>query len=455
MNTSKQAGEAANHPDGAAPAAAAPGPGASLDDWLHLLEVRHPQAVDMGLERVAAVRRKMDIAFRGPVISVAGTNGKGSTCAMLESILLRAGYKVGLYVKPHFLHFNERARLGGVPVGDAALIAAFQTVEAARGDISLTYFEFTTLAIIQLMADADLDVTILEVGLGGRLDAVNVIDADVAIVTSIDIDHSAYLGNTRDAIAFEKAGIFRAGKTAICSDPVPPQSLIDHAEAIGADLWLMGRDFNYTGDKQQWSYGGRTQRRNSLGYPSLRGANQLLNACAALAALEALRYELPVGAQEVRTGLVMVDLPGRFQVMPGQPLVVLDVAHNPHAAAALAQNLGNMGFHPYTYAVFGAMADKDIDGILAQMKGCVDHWCVTDLPLPRAAGAAELKAKLLEAGVTPEFASDAACTIETFDSPGAAYANAYRRAGENDRIVVFGSFLTVAGVMEARKSGLH
>jgi dihydrofolate synthase/folylpolyglutamate synthase len=427
----------------------------TLADWLTLLETRHPQAIDMGLERVAKVRQKMDIAFRGPVISVAGTNGKGSTCAMLESILMRAGYKVGLYIKPHFLHFNERARIGGVPADDATLIAAFQLVEAARGDISLTYFEFTTLAIIKLMADADLDVTILEVGLGGRLDAVNIIDADVAIVTSIDIDHSAYLGNTREAIGFEKAGIFRPGKPAICSDPVPPQSLIDHANAIGADLWLMGRDFNYTGDKQQWNYGGRGQRRNSLAYPSLRGANQLLNASAALAALESLRQVLPIGAQEVRTGLVMVDLPGRFQVMPGQPLVVLDVAHNPHAAAALAQNLGNMGFHPYTYAVFGAMADKDIDGILAQMKEHVDHWCVTDLPLPRAATAQQLKDKLLDAGVVPEFAANAARSIELFANPAQAYANAHQRAGENDRIVVFGSFLTVAAVMEARKSGFH
>jgi dihydrofolate synthase/folylpolyglutamate synthase len=430
---------------------------ATLADWLALLEARHPQAIDMGLERVLKTRQHLEIAFRGPVISVAGTNGKGSTCAMLESILMRAGYRVGLYIKPHFLHFNERARIGGVPVDDATLIAVFQTVETARiaADVSLTYFEFTTLAIVKLLADADLDVNILEVGLGGRLDAVNIIDADVAIVTSIDIDHAAYLGNTREAIGFEKAGIFRAGKTAICSDPVPPQSLIDHANAIGADLWLMGRDFNYTGDKQQWNYGGRGQRRNSLGYPSLRGANQLLNASAALAALEALRHELPVGAQEVRTGLVMVDLPARFQVMPGQPLVVLDVAHNPHAAAALAQNLGNMGFHPYTYAVFGAMADKDIDGILAQMKDHVDHWCVTDLPLPRAASAQQLKEKLLDAGVTPEFASNAERSIELFANPAEAYANALRRAGENDRIVVFGSFLTVAAVMEARKSGFH
>ena len=336
----------------------------TLADWLSTLEALHPKAIDMGLERVSQVKDRLDIHFDCPVIIVGGTNGKGSTCAMLESILLQAGYRVGLYTSPHLMHFNERARVGGEPVADAALVANFAQVEEARGDVSLTYFEFTTLAILQLFAEANLDAVILEVGLGGRLDAVNVIDADVAIVTSVDIDHTEYLGNTREEIGFEKAGIFRAGKTAICSDPVPPTSLIAHAEAIGADLWLLSRDFNYSGDKQQWNYGGRSQRRNSLGYPSLRGANQLLNAAAVLAALENLRDRLPVGAQEVRNGLAMVDLPGRFQVLPGRPTVILDVAHNPHAAATLAQNLDNMGFHRYTYAVFGAMHDKDISGVV-------------------------------------------------------------------------------------------
>ena len=423
----------------------------TLPAWLALLESRHAETViNMGLDRVRAVKERMALAFSCPVIMVAGTNGKGSTCAMLESVLLRAGYKVGLYIKPHFLDFNERARVNGELASDEALVAAFNTVEAARGDTVLTYFEFTTLAIMRLLADANMDVVILEVGLGGRLDAVNVIDADVAIVTSVDIDHTDYLGDTREKIGFEKAGIFRAGKTAICSDPVPPQSLIEHANAIGADLWLMGRDFNYSGDKQQWNYGGRSQRRNSLAYPSLRGANQILNACAVLAALEALKIELPVGAQEVRTGLVTVELPGRFQVLPGRPTVILDVAHNPHAAAALNQNLGNMGFHPYTYAVFGSMHDKDIDGVIAAMSEHVDHWCLATLPSPRSATAAELAAKVQ--AVQPERPER---SINIFDDPGAAYANAISRAGENDRIVVFGSFLTVAGVMAARKSSFH
>lgn len=426
----------------------------TLPAWLALLESRHAEThIDMGLDRVRAVKERMDLQFACPVIMVAGTNGKGSTCAMLESVLLHAGYRVGLYIKPHFLDFNERARINGEMASDALLIEAFNAVEAKRGEIALTYFEFTTLAIMHLISTAGVDVAILEVGLGGRLDAVNVIDADVSIVTSIDIDHKAYLGDTREEIGFEKAGIFRPGKTAICSDPLAPQSLIQHAADIGADLWLIGRDFNFQGDQQQWSYGGRTQRRNSLAYPALRGANQLLNASAALAALEALRMQLPCGAQEVRTGLALVELPGRFQVLAGRPTTVLDVAHNPHASATLAQNLGAMGFHRYTYAVFGIMDDKDIDGVIAPMAGLVDHWCVTDLPSPRSAGSAVLADKV--AALRPAGAKDSDFSVSAFADPAAAFANAVSRAEENDRIVVFGSFYTVAGVMAARKNSLH
>jgi dihydrofolate synthase/folylpolyglutamate synthase len=426
----------------------------TLPAWLALLESRHAEVhIDMGLDRVRAVKERMNLAFTCPVIMVAGTNGKGSTCAMLESILLQSGYRVGLYIKPHFLDFNERARLNGQMASDEQLIAAFNEVEARRGEIDLTYFEFTTLAIMHLLAGSDIDVAILEVGLGGRLDAVNVIDADVSIVTSIDIDHKDYLGDTREAIGFEKAGIFRAGKPAICSDPLPPATLVAHAEAIGADLWLLGRDFNFQGDQQQWAYGGRIQRRNSLAYPALRGANQLLNASAALAALEALRLVLPVGAQETRTGLALVELPGRFQVLAGRPTTVLDVAHNPHAAAALAQNLGNMGYHRFTYAVFGIMADKDIDAVLAQMMPVIDHWYVAPLPSPRSADAAELAARI-EAAKPAGVKADE-FSVKTFADPAAAFAEATSRAGQDDRIVVFGSFYTVAGVMAARKSSLH
>jgi dihydrofolate synthase/folylpolyglutamate synthase len=426
----------------------------TLPDWLALLESRHAEThIDMGLDRVRAVKERLQLAFTCPVIMVAGTNGKGSTCAMLESMLQHGGYRTGLYIKPHFLDFNERARLNGVMADDETLIRAFNEVEASRGDIDLTYFEFTTLAIMRLLSTSPIDVAILEVGLGGRLDAVNVIDADVSIVTSIDIDHKDYLGDTREAIGFEKAGIFRPGKPAICSDPFPPQTLIDHAAAIGADLWLLGRDFNFQGDQQQWAYGGRAQRRNSLAYPALRGANQLLNAAAALAALEALRTVLPMGAQEVRTGLALVELPGRFQVLAGRPTTVLDVAHNPHAAAALAHNLGNMGYHRFTYAVFGIMQDKDIDAIVQQMAPHVDHWCLTALPSPRSADVADLAAKV--AAQRPVGAKADEFSVKTFANPAEAFADATSRAGQDDRIVVFGSFYTVAGVMAARKSSLH
>ena len=420
----------------------------TLNDWLTHLENAHPTVIELGLQRVATVKDRMGIEFDCPVIIVGGTNGKGSTCAMLESILMQAGYRVGLYTSPHLIHFNERARINGVSVSDQEFVDAFHLVEQAKQEISLSYFEFTMLACVQIFSKARLNAVILEVGLGGRLDAVNIFNADVSIVTSVDIDHVEYLGNTRELIGFEKAGIFRTGKAAICSDPAPPQSLIDHAVEIDADLWLFGRDFNYSGDKQQWNYAGRQQRRSSLAYPSLRGANQLLNASAALAALEALRDRLPLGAQEIRTGLVMVDLPGRFQVLPGKPAVILDVAHNPHAAATLHQNLDNMGFHPYTYAVFGAMMDKDIVGVINQLKTQVDHWCVTDLPLPRAATAKHIEKQLIE----QNFLDAKEKSIQCFKSPADAYTYALSKAGENDRIVVFGSFLTVAGVIELRNS---
>ncbi|KVZ07411.1 bifunctional tetrahydrofolate synthase/dihydrofolate synthase [Burkholderia ubonensis] len=431
----------------------------TLDAWLSHLERAHPVGIDMGLTRIGQVKAALGLEFACPVITVGGTNGKGSTCAFLETILVRAGYKVGCHTSPHLLAFNERARVNGETVADDALLPHFEAVEAARTSlpepVSLTYFEFTTLAILHLFASRGLDAVILEVGLGGRLDAVNIIDTDCAIVTSIDIDHTEYLGDTREQIAFEKAGIFRPGKPAICGDPAVPQTLIDHAEAIGADLWLVGRDFRYEAqpgaERQQWSYLGRDKRYPALAYPALRGANQLINASAALAALESLRAVLPVSAQDIRLGLANVELPGRFQVLPGKPAIVLDVAHNPHAAAVLAQNLGNMGFFPYTYAVFGAMHDKDIDGVLRHLKGEIDHWCVTDLPLPRAASAGQLEAALRHAGVEDGPDSSVTCHV----SPADAFRDALKRASENDRIVVFGSFHTVAGVMAYRKSQQH
>ena len=421
----------------------------SLDQWLSHLETAHPVGIDMGLARITRVKESLGLKFACPVITVGGTNGKGSTCAFLESILLAAGYKVACHTSPHLLRFNERARMNGADVSDADLLNAFERVEQARCRLSdpptLTYFEFTTLAIMDIFANASVDAVILEVGMGGRLDAVNIVDADCAIVTSIDLDHMAYLGNTREAIAFEKAGIFRTKAIAICADPMPPTSLINHANAIGADLWLMGKDYSFTGDQQQWGWTGRGKRFSGLGYPALRGANQLLNASAVIAALIALHDRLPVSAQDIRNGLALVELPGRFQVLPGRPTVVLDVAHNPHAAATLAESIEAMAYHPYTYAVFGAMADKDIDGVLKPLLNTVDYWYCTDLPTPRAASASDLVKRLRA------FNKEAL----VFMDPGAAYQAALDKAGEGDRILIFGSFYTVSGVMAYRNNQAH
>ena len=413
----------------------------TLDDWLAHCEQLHPKTIDMGLDRVRAVAERMGLRFDCPVFTVAGTNGKGSTCAMLEAILTQAGFRTGLFTSPHLVRFEERCRIRGQNVDAADLIAAFARVESARAEISLTYFEFTTLAILDTLARAGLDAVILEVGLGGRLDAVNIIDTDCAIITSIDIDHAELLGDTREKIGFEKAGILRTGRPAIVSDPVPPQSVIDRATEIGADLWLLGRDFNYSGDKQQWAWAGRGRRYAGLAYPALRGANQLINASGVLAALTAMRQQLPVTAQAVRNGLALVDLPGRFQVVPGQPALVLDVAHNPHSVAALALNLDAMGFYPTTHAVFGAMADKDLAPMLQRMDPLVDRWYFTDLPTPRAASGAALQAAW-QALTQRKDASSA-----VFSQPLDALHAAAAKAQAADRIVVFGSFYTVGGVL--------
>ena len=415
----------------------------SLSDWLAYCETLHPTAIDMGLARVRAVAERMSLAFACPVITVAGTNGKGSTCAMLASILGQAGYRTGVFTSPHLVDFEERCRIRGDIVQAQDLVPAFAAVEQARGDISLTYFEFTTLAILQKLASANLDVVILEVGLGGRLDAVNIIDADCAIITSIDLDHMEFLGNTREAIGLEKAGIMRPGKPVVVSDPLPPQSVIDHAAEIGADLWRFGADFNFAGDKLQWGWAGRGRRYSGLAYPALRGANQLVNAAGVLAALAALRDLLPVTAQSVRGGLSMVELPARFQIVPGQPTLVLDVAHNPHAVAALTENLDAMGFYPCTHAVFGAMGDKDLATMLARVGPLVDRWYFTDLPTPRAATGAQLMVQWQASANGLKTPSSA------YACPADALAAAIKAADPADRIVVFGSFYTVGGILKS------
>jgi dihydrofolate synthase / folylpolyglutamate synthase len=431
----------------------------TLSDWLAHCERLHPVAIDMGLERVHRVARRMGLRMDCPVITVAGTNGKGSTCAMLESVYAEAGYRTGLYTSPHLVHFEERCRIGREAVSAEELVPAFAEVEVARlgqtgddgaGEVSLTYFEFTTLAILRTLSRAGVDLAILEIGLGGRLDAVNIVDPDCAVITSIDLDHMAILGPDRESIGYEKAGIMRTGRPVVVSDPVPPQSVLDRALEVGADLWRIGKDFHFAGDKQQWGWathpsrGGR--RFSGLAYPALRGANQLLNASGALAAIEVLRGRLPVTAQAVRNGLALVELPGRFQIVPGTPVLVLDVAHNPQSVAVLAENLDGMGYYPVTHAVFGAMADKDLPSMLERIAPLIDRWHLCDLPLSRAATARALADRLAALPVDRSGRPEPVTTCHA--SPSAALAAAVADADPTDRIVVFGSFFTVGGVLQ-------
>jgi dihydrofolate synthase/folylpolyglutamate synthase len=420
----------------------------SLSGWLELLEARHRSPIQLGLERVARVLGALDLRSNAVVITVGGTNGKGSTCAMLEAILLAAGYRVGCYTSPHLLRYNERVRIDGRELDDVPLAEAFAAVESARGETSLTYFEHGTLAAWYAFSREPLDVIVLEVGLGGRLDAVNAIDPDCAIVTGVAMDHMEFLGDTREKIGFEKAGIFREGRPAICSDPLAPASLVAHAREIGADLRLVGEDFGFSGDRTQWVWWSRCGvRRGGLAYPALRGANQLLNASGVLMALERLRERLPVSMQAVRQGLMLVELPGRFQVLAGRPAVVLDVAHNPQAAGVLSENLSNMGFFPETWAVFGMLSDKDVEGVVRLIQDRIDHWLLTTLPGPRGLAAEALAKRLRGVGVRGD--------VQCFTQPAEAFSMAQVSAGEGDRIVAFGSFLTVADVLGAVRAARH
>jgi len=455
----------------------------SLADWLTYLESLHPKTIALGLERVSEVKQRLALSPDFPVIVVGGTNGKGSVCAMLEAMLHAAGYRVGCYTSPHLLRYNERVRVGKQQVSDAELCTSFEEIERARkgltppcrgrdgegvevphpreiyphlnlppsrgkesvvesSEVPLTYFEFGTLAAVQLFMAHQVDVAILEVGLGGRLDAVNAFDADCAVVTSVDIDHTDYLGETREAIAFEKAGIFRQGRVAICADSDVPQALRAHAGAIGAELWCIGSEFGYKAHQGQWDFFGKAGARSSLPHPALRGAFQLSNASAALAVLDALKEKLPVSMAAVRRGLTEVQLAGRFQFVPGKPQIILDVAHNPHAARSLAQNLAALPPCPHTYAVFAMLKDKDMAGVAAALNPYIDSWLVAGIDAPRGATAQELAAVLHQVGVR------GAVTI--FANTADALAHACNVAGENDRIAAFGSFYTVAGVIASR-----
>ena len=400
----------------------------SLADWLRFIEQQHPQAIALGLDRVKEVLGRMKIQLACPVITVGGTNGKGSTCALLESILRAAGYRTGLYTSPHLLEYNERVRVAGAEAADGALCAGFEAVEAARAGVPLTYFEFGTLAAFWIFSKEKIETAVLEVGLGGRLDAVNAIDADCAVLTSVGIDHVDFLGADRESIGREKAGIFRPSRPAVIAEPDPPKSVLG---AVGNKL-LLGRDFGFSAEPGQWTYWGQRGKRPGLAHPALRGGIQLRNAAAALCALDAL--ELPIAAQHLRRGLAEVALPARFQVLPGRPQVILDVAHNVEAARVLADNLSVSGYANEIIAVCGMLRDKDIAGVLRALAPRITRWHLASLEGPRAASADDL-ARHLD---TPAF---------KHESPRAALAAALERAGENDKIVVFGSFLTVGEAM--------
>jgi len=413
----------------------------TLADWLTYLESLHPKTIALGLERVGQVKQRLNLRPEFPIIIVGGTNGKGSVCAMLEAILHAAGYKVGCYTSPHLLVYNERVRIAKQQVSDAELCNSFAQIEQVRDDIPLTYFEFGTLAAMQCFIGHKVEVAILEVGLGGRLDAVNVFDADCSVVTSVDIDHTDYLGTTREQIAFEKAGIFRSGRVAICADSDVPQSLRKHAQDVGADLRCIGTDFGFAPHDGQWDYRSSVCSRSALAYPALRGAFQLNNASAALAVLDALRDTLPVTMGVVRRGLVEVELAGRFQFVPGQPQLILDVGHNPHAARSLAKNLANLP-PAKTFAVFSMLKDKDIGSVVRALDAQIDVWLVAGIDAPRGATTAEMLQVLQNARVHGEVKPCASITE--------ALHEASNRAGENDRIAAFGSFYTVAEVMRVR-----
>ena len=420
-----------------------------LAGWLSRIERQHPSAMALGLERVSAVWARMGLRLDAPVITVGGTNGKGSTCAMLEHILRAGGYRTGLYTSPHLLRYHERVRVAGEEASDEELVAGFEAVERARREVPLTYFEHGTLGALWLFAERCCEALVLEVGLGGRLDAVNVIDADCAVLGSIALDHREWLGDTREAIGREKAGIFRPGRPAVVSDRNPPATVAEASARIGARLLLIGREFDAEPDDgRQWRYRGLDGSRTVLAHPALRGAAQLRNAAAAIAALQSIRERLPLAMQDIRNGLAQAQAPARYQVLPGRPCVVLDVAHNPDAASELAANLGASGFAPETIAVCGMLKDKDIGGVVAALASRVTRWHVASLPGLRGASAAQLAAAIRAAG-----ASGAAREHATVAD---ALAAARAEAGENDKIVVFGSFVTVAAAMEVlRAAGTH
>ena len=409
----------------------------SLTDWLTWQETLHPRKIDLGLERVAHVARHMQLLAPGHgVITVAGTNGKGSSIAMLEAILLSAGYRTGCYSSPHLLRYNERIRIAGKEVDDATLCTAFDAVDQARRDTSLSYFEFGTLAALFIFSQSSLDIALLEVGMGGRLDAVNILDADAALVTAIAIDHSAWLGEDRETIGLEKAGIFRADRPAICSDPEPPASVFRQAQTLSARWYGLGSEFDWTSTGRGWSWQAPDTVYEFLPKPALPGTHQLNNAAGALMVLETLAERFPVPRSAIEQGLATVALPGRCQVLPGTVETILDVAHNPASAEILAQLLHRRSTEGRTHMVLGMLNDKDVTTFIAKLAPVVDHWYLATLPGDRGLSAQALHQQISDNGIHG--------LARQFPDVATAFRHAHADAEEGDRVVVCGSFVTVA-----------
>jgi len=406
----------------------------TLADWLAWQQVAHPVAVDPGLARVGEAWRRLAPARPRTVLTIGGTNGKGSVAATLDAILSAAGYDTGLFTSPHLIRYNERIRVRGRETGDATLVGAFERIDAARAEISLTFFEWNTLAALLVFADERVDVAVLEVGMGGRLDAVNLPDPDVAAVVSVGLDHREFLGDTVEQIGAEKAGIFRPGRPAIFGSREMPASVALAAAQRGAPLRRLGVDFDYVERADGWDYVGVGSRRRELPLPALAGTRQLANAATALAVLEAAEPAVLVPDEAVRSGLGRVRLPGRFQVVPGEPEWILDVAHNADAARALAASLSAHPCRGRTIAVCGILADKDVAAIVRALSGRVARWIAVGLPGPRALPADELARRIAAAGGT-----EVAPAADVRDGCRRAAAT----AAPGDRVLVFGSFLTV------------
>jgi dihydrofolate synthase/folylpolyglutamate synthase len=412
----------------------------TLDDWLAWQTTLHAREIELGLDRIETVAKNLnllDCPFS--VITVAGTNGKGSTVAMLSAILHHAGYKVGTYTSPHIVHYNERIRIGLRCVQDEQLCQSFEKINTARDGISLSFFEFATLTALDIFHENKIDVAILEVGLGGRLDATNIVDNDLAFVTSIGLDHTEWLGDNRELIGYEKSGIFRANTPAICGDIDAPNSIAETAKKVNADLFQLNTDFSYKVAKTSWSFLTDGYELHGLPLPNLSGAVQIRNAASVVMGLHCLSEKLPLSTDAIETGLREVTLEGRFQRIVKDCEIILDVAHNFDSAKILAENLMALPKPQKTIAVFAILSDKDVDGIVSLLHSHIDDWYISQVNSPRRMPVDQVKQSVMKQS------SDA--SVRVFESVEHAYSQAQMDASEGDRIIVFGSIFTVSEVL--------